>query len=130
VLVGLAVLGQDARPVTGTTPAVSASAPPRAGLFGVALIPMLTPIPFAGVAVTPRPVPAGHRREEGTDGMMGRLPFGLDGDTPLVRLGGPGHVNRFTIDDVRTSWSTLDTTPPWVRRLGVLGSQATDPYQR
>ena len=37
-------------------------------------------------------------REEGTDGLMGRLPFGLPDDTPLVRA---ERRDRFVTDDVR-----------------------------
>ncbi|HEV7809857.1 MAG TPA: hypothetical protein VGO64_04595 [Candidatus Limnocylindrales bacterium] len=37
-------------------------------------------------------------REEGTDGLMGRLPFGLPNDTPLVRA---ERHDRFVTDDVR-----------------------------
>jgi hypothetical protein len=69
-------------------------------------------------------------REEGTDGLMGRLPFGLEGDTPLVRVERAPRLHRFAIDDVVVSWSALDTTPPWVRRLGGLPNYRTDPYQR
>lgn len=75
-------------------------------------------------------------REEGTDGLMGRLPFGLEGDTPLVAVDAVDagdaveRRNRLTIDDAVVGWSTLDTTPPWVRRLGALTSYRTDPYQR
>ncbi|MBA2721005.1 MAG: hypothetical protein H0U52_17450 [Chloroflexi bacterium] len=64
------------------------------------------------------------RRETGTDGLMGRLPFDLPADPLAPR------VNRFTIDDVVPSWSAWDTTPPWVRRLGFLSSYRTDPYMR
>jgi hypothetical protein len=77
--------------------------------------------PLRGTVATvpgPRTVPAGRRREEGTDGLMGRLPFGLANDTPLVPivpLVGP---------------STGDSPPPWIRRLTVLGNYRTDPYQR
>jgi len=77
------------------------------------VIPFLPLMPFVA-----------DRREAGTDGLMGRLPFDLPAD-PVA----PG-VNRFTIDDVvaqRTNW---DTTPPWVRRLGALSGFRTDPYQR
>ena len=70
------------------------------------------------------------RREEGTDGLMGRLPFGLEGDRPLVPIDSVERLNRFTIDDRVVGWSTLDTTPPWVRRLGRLPNFRTDPYQR
>jgi hypothetical protein len=50
-------------------------------------------------------------REEGTDGLMGRLPFGLPNDTPYPPA---ERVNKFTIDDV-LGRSSLGTTPPWVR---------------
>jgi hypothetical protein len=66
-------------------------------------------------------------REEGTDGLMGRLPFGLPNDTPFPRS---EPVNRFILDDVVVGWSSLDTTPPWVRRIGGLSSYVTDPYER
>jgi hypothetical protein len=75
----------------------------------------------------PAPAPAGTRREEGTDGLMGRLPFGLPNDTPLVHV---EPVNRFTIDDVRVAWSGYDSTPPWVRRLGGLSGYVTDPFEK
>jgi hypothetical protein len=83
--------------------------------------------PIRDAAVAERSTPAGMAREEGTDGLMGRLPFGLPGDTPLVRL---ERANRFTLDDVRVSWSGYDSTPPWVRRIGALSNFRTDPYQR
>jgi len=35
-------------------------------------------------------------------------------------------VNKFTIDDVRTGWSSLETTPLWVRRPGNLANHKTD----
>ena len=66
-------------------------------------------------------------REEGTDGMMGRLPFSLPDDTPVVPV---TVANRFTIDDIRPAWSGNDATPPWVRRVGGLSNYRTDPYQR
>jgi hypothetical protein len=66
-------------------------------------------------------------REHGTDGLMGRLPFGLPNDTPTIRV---ERANRFTLDDVQATWSGFDTTPPWVRRLGGLANFRTDPYQR
>jgi hypothetical protein len=79
-----------------------------------------------GARTRPRPL----RREEGTDGLMGRLPFGLANDTPTVR----DAIDWSTIYDERADWSkdsaALDTTPPWVRRLGGLGNYRTDPYER
>jgi hypothetical protein len=68
---------------------------------------------------TPRP-----DREEGTDGLMGGIPFGIPGDTPYARR---DMVNRFTIDDVVVTAFVNDTTPPWVRRNGGLTSFPTDP---
>jgi hypothetical protein len=72
-------------------------------------------------AANPRP------REEGTDGLMGRLPFGLAYDTPFPPA---ERVNKFTIDDVLLGRSSFDTTPPWVRRLHGLANYRTDPYER
>ena len=115
---------------TGPAPAPRGSEAPVVALAPSPPVVEVAPSPPA-VRVRPAP-PAGMQREEGTDGLMGRLPFGLDGDTPLVPVGADGrsHLNRFTIDDVRAAWSALDTTPPWVRRLGGLPNFRTDPYQR
>ena len=80
-----------------------------------------TVVPFAPY---PIPVPP-PRREQGTDGLMGRLPFDLPPDPPRDR------VDRFTIDDiVVVARPLLSTTPAWVRRLGSLSSYRVDPYQR
>jgi hypothetical protein len=68
---------------------------------------------------TPRP-----DREEGTDGLMGGIPFGIPGDTPYPRRDA---VNRFTIDDLVVTATRRDTTPPWVRRTGGLPTYVTDP---
>ncbi len=65
------------------------------------------------------------RRETGTDGLMGRLPFDLPRDDRAVP-----RANRFTIDDVLAARTIWDTTPPWVRRIGFLSSYRTDRYQR
>jgi hypothetical protein len=54
-------------------------------------------------------------REEGTDGLMGRLPFGLPNDTPYPPA---ERVNKFTIDDILGRAPSLVTTPPWVRSRG------------
>jgi hypothetical protein len=117
-VVGLAVvgrLGPESRPVAPSAP-IAAAEVAVAGSSGA-----------ASVRPAVRSVPAGHRREEGTDGLMGRLPFGLPNDTPFVRI---VPTNRFVIDDVLVAWSGYDSTPPWVRRLGGLSSYVTDPYMR
>ncbi|HET7703812.1 MAG TPA: hypothetical protein VFK35_10450 [Candidatus Limnocylindrales bacterium] len=100
-----------------------------AGGSGPAQIADGDPAPVSSTVVAPldttaaRPT-APRRRETGTDGLMGRLPFDLP-PAPVRPL-----VNRFTIDDVRAAWSDLDTTPPWVRRIRGFGSYTADPYQR
>jgi hypothetical protein len=71
------------------------------------VIPFLPLMPFVA-----------DRRETGTDGLMGRLPFDLPADDLAVPK-----VNRFTIDDVRRARTAWDTTPPWVR-------QPADPQPR
>jgi hypothetical protein len=63
--------------------------------------------------------PTHRAREEGTDGLMGSLPFGIPGDTPYPR--GP-LVNRFTIDDGVQAPRPFRATPPWIRRNGALTS--------
>jgi hypothetical protein len=74
-----------------------------------------------------RPAAVPREREEGTDGLMGRLPFGLAYDTPYPPA---ERVNKFTIDDVLTGWSASDNAAPWSRRLGGLANYRTDPYER
>jgi hypothetical protein len=100
-----------------------------------------TSLPAAAAATTPSPrsdwpaaiadrnrqAVALREREEGTDGLMGRLPFGLANDTPYPLA---ERVNKFTIDDVLTGWSAADDAPPWSRRLGGLANYRTDPYER
>ena len=81
----------------------------------------------AAIADRNRPAVAPREREEGTDGLMGRLPFGLANDTPYPLA---ESVNKFTIDDVLTGWSASDDTAPWSRRLGGLANYRTDPYER
>ena len=80
-----------------------------------------TVVPFAPYPIPIRP----PRREHGTDGLMGRLPFDLPPDPT------PERVDRFTIDDVVVvARSALATTPPWVWRIGGMSSYRVDPYQR
>ena len=81
----------------------------------------------AAIADHNRPAVVPREREEGTDGLMGRLPFGLANDTPYPLA---ERVNKFTIDDVLTGWSASDDTAPWSRRLGGLANYRTDPYER
>jgi hypothetical protein len=81
----------------------------------------------AAIADRNRQAVALREREEGTDGLMGRLPFGLANDTPYPLA---ERVNKFTIDDVLTGWSAADDAPPWSRRLGGLANYRTDPYER
>ena len=76
-----------------------------------------------GPTATVQPLP----REHGTDGLMGRLPFGLPNDTPTIR---DERTNRFTLDDVQAARSGFDTTPPWVQRRGGLTNVRPDPSQR
>ena len=78
--------------------------------------------PVAPPAAPPAERPTHRQREEGTDGLMGSLPFRIPGDTPYVR---PALVNRFTIDDAVQVPAPLRTTPPWIRRTGDLTSSAT-----
>jgi hypothetical protein len=72
------------------------------------------------LAIAQRTRPVARAREEGTDGLMGRLPFGLANDTPYPPA---ERVNKFTIDDVLGRATSLVTTPPWVRLRG--GEPAT-----
>jgi hypothetical protein len=46
--------------------------------------PSLPPVPVLAGPILGGPVILAGEREEGTDGLMGRLPFGLAGDTPTV----------------------------------------------
>jgi hypothetical protein len=94
-----------------------------------ASLPAVTPSPRSDwpAALADRNRPATREREEGTDGLMGRLPFGLANDTPYPPA---ERVNKFTIDDVRTGWSAADDAPPWSRRLGGLTNFRTDTYER
>ena len=73
----------------------------------------------AAIAAAGRSITSPRSREEGTDGFMGRLPFGLPGDTPF---GIPERHNKFTIDDIarasgppaKVAWSTLpDERAQW-----------------
>jgi hypothetical protein len=93
-VVGFATVGRIA---DGAAPAVPV-APITAAVDRLSA-PVVAPVPIVV-----------QRRETGTDGLMGRLPFNLPPDEirPIV--------NRFRIDDVVLSWPAWDTTPPWVRR--------------
>ncbi len=128
-VVAIAVAGRVADPARPAAPA-AASAAARAGAAATDPdVRSSTPSPRSDwpAAVAGRGLALPVAREEGTDGLMGRLPFGLPNDTPYPRS---EPVNRFVIDDVVAGWSSLDTTPPWVRRIGGLSSYVTDPYER
>lgn len=104
----------SAPPVVAVAAASAASAPVVA-----------EPAPTAARA--PLGIPYQHDREEGTDGLMGGLAFGLPGDTPLVRR---ERLNRFTIDDVQVSVWRPDGTPTWVRGDGGPAIFSADPLVR
>ncbi|MDQ3127282.1 MAG: hypothetical protein M3Q66_02325 [Chloroflexota bacterium] len=123
VVVGLGVAGRIASDPTAP--------PPSSAPVAVAVAPARTPLATLDPDARPTVIPflplmpfVADRRETGTDGLMGRLPFDLPPDPVAPR------VNRFTIDDVVATWAAWDTTPPWVRRLGALSGYRTDPYQR
>ena len=126
-MVGLAVAG---RFVAG--PKAGGSAEPEAqGAVADVDAPTRTPLATLDSNARPTVIPflplmpfVADRRETGTDGLIGRLPCDLPRDPVAPR------VNRFTIDDVVATWTTWDTTPPWVRRLGFMSSHQTDPYER
>ena len=127
VVVGLGVAG---RFLAG--PKAGGSAQPESqGAVAVAVAPTRTPLATLDPDARPTVIPflplmpfVADRRETGTDGLMGRLPFDLPRDPVAPR------VNRFTIDDVVATWTTWDTTPPWVRRLGFMSSHRTEPSER
>jgi hypothetical protein len=79
------------------------------------------------------PTPVRLPREEGTDGLMGRLPFGLPNDTPTIRV---EPVEWWRVYDERADWhrdkvsASGVSAPPWVHRLQGLSNFRTDPYQR
>jgi hypothetical protein len=133
-VVAVAVVGRIGGPgpvADHAGPAAQAAAPASAP--GATKVPIATTSPRsdwpaalsgrAPAAATVPPLP----REHGTDGLMGRLPFGLPNDTPTIRV---ERANRFTVDDVQATSSGFDTTPPWVRRPGGSVNSRKDPYQR
>ena len=129
-MVGLGLAGRIG-PDSGPR-ALAETDPDTRPAVGVAVLPSRTPWPTLDPAARPTVIPflplmpfVPDRRETGTDGLMGRLPFDLPGDDIAVP-----RVNRFTIDDVYLVRVAYDTTPPWVRRLGALSGYRTDPYQR
>ena len=125
-VVAIAIAGRGSRPAPVEQPAA-----PAVQAAVVTSLPAVTPSPRsdwpAAIADRNRPAVAPRKREEGTDGLMGRLPFGLANDTPYPLA---ERVNKFTIDDVLTGWSAADDAPPWSRRLGGLANYRTDPYER
>jgi hypothetical protein len=129
-VVAIAIAGRSSgpRPVPAEGPANLAAKAADASLPAATAA---TPSPRsdwpAAIAERNRPAIARREREEGTDGLMGRLPFGLANDTPYPLA---ERVNKFTIDDVLTGWSASDDAAPWSRRLGGLANYRTDPYER
>ena len=84
---------------------------------------------------------AGHRSEDaagsgaGIAGAVGpSVSAAAAASAPVVARATPSQsassLNRFTIDDVLTAWSPLDSTPPWVRRLDGLANDRSDPFDR
>jgi hypothetical protein len=96
-VVGLAVAGSH-RETRIDPPAAVAAAP--AGTPAAA--PVAPAIASPRTAATPVPHVT-TRREHGTDGLMGRLPFGLPDDTPIVRV--VERHDRFVTDDVARTLS-------------------------
>ena len=123
LLVGVAVIGIAGRVAPAVRPAPRGSAA-VAGPSAVDVVAVLPPSSGPRAALG---VPYQHAREEGTDGLMGGIPFGLPADSPLVRL---DRINRFTIDDVALGWSGGSSFPTRVHRIGGLPSYATDPRAR
>jgi hypothetical protein len=132
-VVAVAVVGRIGGPgpvADHAGPAAQAAAPASAP--GATKVPIATTSPRSdwpaalsgrAPAATVPPLP----REHGTDGLMGRLPFGLPNDTPTIRV---ERTNRFTLDDVPATRSGFDTTPPWVRRPAWLAAVRTGSFQR
>ncbi len=125
VVIGLGVAG---RLVAGPRSGAPSEADAQAAVaVAVAVGPSRTPLPTLDPNARPTVIPflplmpfVANRRETGSDGLMGRLPFDLPPDDLAVP-----RVNRFTIDDVLTARTAWDTTPPWVRRLGLMSSHRT-----
>ena len=116
-VVGFAVAGAQ-REKAIDLPAAVAAAPTRTAA-PAAVAPTAPAIAGPRSAATPVPYVT-TRREHGTDGLMGRLPFGLPDDTPIVRI--VERHDRFVTDDVARTWSDSShdgPTPAFrVRHLG------------
>ena len=110
LLVGVVGLGVAGRVGGSGVPSARASGAPV-----VALAPSVRAEPSPAAARAQLGIPYQHDREEGTDGLMGGLAFGLPADTPLVRR---ERLNRFSIDDVQGLAWRPDGTPTWVRGAG------------
>ena len=122
LLAGVVGLGVAARVGGSGGPSPRASAPPV-----VAMVAPVVAEPAPTAARAPLGIPYQHDREEGTDGLMGGLAFGLPGDTPLVRR---ERLNRFTIDDVQPLVWQRDGAPTWVRGTGGPAIYSADPLVR
>jgi hypothetical protein len=131
VAIAITGRGSSARSVPAQAPVSPAVQIAAASLPAATATTAATPSPRsdwpAAIANRNHPAVAPRERGEGSDGLMGRLPFGLANDTPDPLA---ERVNKFTIDDVLTGWSAADDAPPWSRRLGALANYRTDPYER
>jgi hypothetical protein len=112
-VVGFAVVGGH-REATIDRPAAIAVAVPAPTSAPVASV-------IAGLRSVATPVPhVTTRREQGTDGLMGRIPFGLPDDMPTVRV--IERHDRFVTDDVVRTWSDSSGDGPTPAfRVRVLG---------
>ena len=133
VLIGVVLMalsgrapGPTAGPRSGASPGASVEVVAAKG--AEASHPAVTPSPRSDW-----PAAIGHGqvlpllREEGTDGLMGRLPFGPPNDTPNAT---PTGFDFSKLDDERASWSADRAASPDSRRLGGLSNYRVDPYER
>jgi hypothetical protein len=128
LLVGVVGLGVAGRVGGAVTPSPQASRPPPVAVAAPAVAEAASTTAGAPLEVPYQlGIPYQHVREEGTDGLMGGLAFGLPGDTPLVRR---ERLNRFTIDDVQALVWQPAGAPSWVRGAGGPAIVSADPLVR
>ncbi len=103
--IGGRVMGESADAAPALTPAATASvapaptsADPSPPDVAAAEVPGTAWRSDWPAAIRGTPPPYRRGREEGTDGLMGGLPFGLPNDTPLVPA---ERHDRFVTDDIR-----------------------------
>jgi hypothetical protein len=119
-VVGVAVIGGH-RVEVPTPP--SPSAPVVA-----AVAPDVVPLPPSLAQVARVPVILTDKRHHGTDGLMGRLPFGLAGDSPTVFA---DRQDRFEMEPLIT-WSMATAHEPArpTYHQGGLSNPRADVYAR